>query len=204
MDKALQIRSNIMKFEATALFANVKSAIDAERWYYFREARRQGFSYQLGQSISPYRADIHFLYVFRDVITELYLEREAHVGNIGEDMWQMTFASIEGKAQASLLTDNLLALKEKGYYIPNGNENLERQMNFSLGLYGECLMQIVVRFPTDKAPFQCFCEVMDHIDGINSQTPIDFKSIMEKQNASNNHASDDDDIIMFGDWQTWK
>lgn len=199
MEKNLAIRSKIMKFEATALFAGVRAEIESDRWFFFREARCQGFAYNVAQSISPYRASISFTYVFRGISTVVYLEREAHVGNIGENLWTLSFASIEGKTQALMIADNLQGLKEYGYYIPNGNENLERQMNFSLGLYGACLMHVDVKFPIDRQPLQCFCDVMDHIDQRNSN--LNLKEIQEGLNDS---SDEDEDYVMMGDWQTWK
>lgn len=202
MDKNLAVRSKLMKFEATALFAGVRAEIESDRWFYFREARRQEFSYSLGQNISPYRASLNFTYVFQNISSVVYLEREAHVGNIGEDLWTLSFASIEGKTQALVIANALAELNEKGYYIPNGNENLERQMNFSLGLYGSCLMHVDVKFPTDRPPLDCFCEVMDCIDQKNSQQNLDLKYVQEEINAPS--ADDEDDILIMGDWQTWK
>lgn len=201
MDKKLAILSNLMKFEATALFAGVRAEVESDRWFFFQEARRQNFAYNIGQSISPYRASINFTYVFHNISCVVYLEREAHVGNVGEDMWTLSFASIEGKTQALKIANSLQSLKDKGYYIPNGNENLERQMNFSLGLYGACLMHVDVKFPIDRPPLQCFCEVMDCIDTMNSD--VDFKSAMQEI-ANNNSDDDGDDYVMMGDWQTWK
>lgn len=190
-----------MKFEATALFAGVRAEIDSDRWNFFSEARKQGFAYNVGQSVSPYRASINFTYVFQNITTVVYLEREAHVGNVGEDLWTLSFASIEGKTQASVIADNLVGLKEKGYYIPNGNENLERQMNFSLGLYGACIMHVDVKFPIDRPPLQCFCEVMDYIEAQNNN--VDFKAVQEEINNANS-SDDEDDLVIMGDWQTWK
>lgn len=190
-----------MKFEATALFAGVRAEIDSDRWNFFSEARKQGFAYNVGQSVSPYRASINFTYVFQNITTVVYLEREAHVGNVGEDLWTLSFACIEGKTQASVIADNLVGLKEKGYYIPNGNENLERQMNFSLGLYGACIMHVDVKFPIDRPPLQCFCEVMDYIEAQNNN--VDFKAVQEEMNNANS-SDDEDDLVIMGDWQTWK
>lgn len=195
MDKALAIRSNLMKFEATALFAGVRAEIESDRWSFFSEAREQGYAYNVGQSISPYRASINFTYVFHNITTVVYLEREAHVGNVGENMWTLSFASIEGKAQAITIADNLQELKDKGYYIPNGNENLERQMNFSLGLYGACLMHVDVKFPIDRPALQCFCEVMDCIEARNAR--LDMSAITDDDDGT-------DDLVIMGDWQTWK
>jgi len=201
-NKTLAIRSNLMKFEATALFAGVRSEIESDRWFFFREARRNEFSLNVGQSISPYRASINFTYVYRSISTVVYLEREAHVGKIGENLWTLSFASIEGKTQASIIADAFQELKGKGYYIPNGNENLERQMNFSLGLYGSCIMHVDVKFPTERPALQCFCEVMDCIDKHNAEGTIDFGLIKNLQQEESQDS--DDDYIMFGDWQTWK
>ena len=203
MNKNLAIRSNLMKFEATALFAGVRAEIESDRWFFFCEARKLGFAYNIGQSISPYRASINFTYVFHNVSTVVYLEREAHVGNVGENLWTLSFASIEGKKQASLIADNLQGLKDKGYYIPNGNENLERQMNFSLGLYGACIMHVDVKFPIDRPALLCFCEVMDYLDQINTKENLDLKSVQDEMN-NNGNDDYDEDYVMMGDWQTWK
>ena len=116
------------------------------------------------------------------------------MGKIGEDMWMLSFSGIAGKAQAIMVADALQGLKDKGYYIPNGNENLERQMNFSLGLYGDCLMHVDVRFPIDRPALQCFVEVMDCIESQN--TRLDPQSL--------NDDDEDDQLVIMGDWQTWK
>ena len=194
MDKEQAIRSKLMKLEATALFAGVRAEIESEHWAYFSEARKQGFAYNMRQNISPYRASLNFNYVFRNISMIVYLEREAHVGKIGEDMWMLSFSGIAGKAQAIMVADALQGLKDKGYYIPNGNENLERQMNFSLGLYGDCLMHVDVRFPIDRPALQCFVEVMDCIESLN--TRLDPQSL--------NDDDEDDQLVIMGDWQTWK
>ena len=183
-----------MKLEATALFAGVSAEIESEHWAYFRDARKQGFAYNMRQNISPYRASLNFTYVFHNISMIVYLEREANVGKIGEDMWMLSFSGIAGKAQSIMVADALQDLKDKGYYIPNGNENLERQMNFSLGLYGDCLMHVDVRFPIDRPALQCFVEVMDCIESQN--TKLDPQSL---------HDDDEDDqLVIMGDWQTWK
>ena len=194
MDKEQAIRSKLMKLEATALFAGVSAEIESEHWAYFRDARKQGFAYNMRQNISPYRASLNFTYVFRNISMIVYLEREAHVGKIGEDMWMLSFSGIAGKAQSIMVADALQDLKDKGYYIPNGNENLERQMNFSLGLYGDCLMHVDVRFPIDRPALQCFVEVMDCIESQN--TRLDPQSL--------NDDDEDDQLVIMGDWQTWK
>lgn len=200
MDKQLAIKSKLMKFEAVALFAGVRAEIESERWQYFREARKQDFPYSLAQNISAYRASLNFTYVYQDISTIVYLEREAHIGKPGENLWTLSFSCIEGKTQALVIANALSELKEKGYYIPNGNENLERQMNFSLGLYGSCLMHVDILFPTHLTPLSCFCEVMDCIEQKNSLRTQNLKAIMERDNV----IDDDDDILIMGDWQTWK
>ena len=194
MDKEQAIRSKLMKLEATALFAGVSAEIESEHWAYFRDARKQGFAYNMRQNISPYRASLNFTYVFHNISMIVYLEREANVGKIGEDMWMLSFSGIAGKAQSIMVADALQDLKDKGYYIPNGNENLERQMNFSLGLYGDCLMHVDVRFPIDRPALQCFVEVMDCIESQN--TKLDPQSL--------NDDDEDDQLVIMGDWQTWK
>ena len=194
MDKEQAIRSKLMKLEATALFAGVSAEIESEHWAYFRDARKQGFAYNMRQNISPYRASLNFTYVFHNISMIVYLEREANVGKIGEDMWMLSFSGIAGKAQSIMVADALQGLKDKGYYIPNGNENLERQMNFSLGLYGDCIMHVDVRFPIDRQALQCFVEVMDCIESQN--TKLDPQSL---------HDDDEDDqLVIMGDWQTRK
>ena len=194
MDKEQAIRSKLMKLEATALFAGVSAEIESEHWAYFRDARKQGFAYNMRQNISPYRASLNFTYVFHNISMIVYLEREANVGKIGEDMWMLSFSGIAGKAQSIMVADALQGLKDKGYYIPNGNENLERQMNFSLGLYGDCIMHVDVRFPIDRQALQCFVEVMDCIESHN--TRLDPQSL--------NDDDEDDQLVIMGDWQTWK
>ena len=194
MDKEQAIRSKLMKLEATALFTGVRAEIESEHWAYFRDARKQGFAYNMRQNISPYRASLNFTYVFHNISMIVYLEREANVGKIGEDMWMLSFSGIAGKAQSIMVADALQDLKDKGYYIPNGNENLERQMNFSLGLYGDCLMHVDVRFPIDRQALQCFVEVMDCIESHN--TRLDPQSL--------NDDDEDDQLVIMGDWQTWK
>mgnify|MGYP003309827821 CR=1 FL=1 len=76
MDKQLAIKSKLMKFEAVALFAGVRAEIESERWQYFREARKQDFPYSLAQNISAYRASLNFTYVYQDISTIVYLERD--------------------------------------------------------------------------------------------------------------------------------
>ena len=192
-------RSNLLKFEATILFTQIKNQLDSSRWFFFDEARRQGFSIQLSQSISPYRAYFHFRYVHGGILYDAYLEREAHVGEIGEDLWTLSFPGIEGKTQASLLREHLHPLRSEGYDIPNGEEYLDRQMNFSLGLFASCLMRVDVRFPITTAPFPAFCRVMDLLESY-PHTTIQYATLEAPPQEDDDDAPD----LMLGDWQTWK
>lgn len=199
-DKDFAKRSNLLKFEAMMLFTQIKNQLGSSRWFFFDEARRQGFSLQLSQNISPYRASLHFRYVHRGVLYDAYLEREAHVGVIGENLWTLSFPGIEGKTQALLLREHLSPLRAKGYDIPNGEEYLDRQMNFSLGLYASCLMRVDAHFPTTSKPFDAFCMVMDHLEQYETRQPIDFHAL-ERESMTDEEETPE---MMTGDWQTWK
>lgn len=205
-DQAKQ--SNLMKLEAMALFAAVKAHASTRRWWYFSEMQRVGRPVRLEQSISPYRASLSWNYLFLGIDCQVFLEREALLGRPGEDLWVLSFSGIEGKDHAATLHDHLKPLQQQGFYIPNGNENLERQMNFSLGLYGACLMHVDVHFPADRPPLPCFLQVMDLIETSNrtGSAPIErILSQLDEKRASLLAADEDEnpDIIM-GDWQTWK
>lgn len=200
-------RTAIMKMEAMSLFAQIRSQANGDRWWYFREMRQLGRAVRLDQSISPYRASLHWDYVFRGIECQIYLEREAHVGQLGEDMWTLSISGIEGKVKALTLQDYLKPLQSEGYYIPNGNENLERQMNFSLGLYGACLMHVDVKFPMDQPPVPCALHVLDLLEKANSEYEKPLEEILtDLENERKENASDEeeDPDIMMGDWQTWK
>ena len=208
MDKDQAKRSNLMKLEAMALFAAVKAHAMSPRWWYFSEMQRIGRGVRLEQSISPYRASLHWDYLFLGIDCQVFLEREAHVGKPGEDRWNLSFSSIEGKAHAQVIEEHLKPLQERGFYIPNGNENLDRQMNFSLGLYGACLMRVDVHFPIDRPPLPSLLEVMDLAETVNRQksAPIEqLLAVLDAKRASllSQDEEEDPDIIM-GDWQTWK
>lgn len=192
-------RSNLLKLEATILFTQIRNQLESSRWFYFEEARRQTFAIQLSQSISPYRASLHFRYVHGGSLYDAYLEREAHVGAIGENLWTLSFPGIEGKTQASLLRDHLAPLRSEGYDIPNGEEYLDRQMNFSLGLYASCLMRVDVRLPISHAPFAAFCRIMDHLESYPNEH-LDYASLVDAQGD----VEESDTDLMLGDWQTWK
>jgi len=193
-------RSNLLKLEATILFTQIRNQLETSRWFFFDEARRQGFSIQLSQSISPYRASMHFRFIHGGNLYDAYLEREAHVGQIGEDLWTLSFPGIEGKTQALQLREHLAPLREKGFDIPNGEEYLDRQMNFSLGLYASCLMRVDVKFPISQPPFPCFCQILDHLEQFESHLTINYHELERSSQTDEEDAPD----ILFGDWQTWK
>lgn len=201
-------RSAIMKMEAMTLFANLRAQANTNRWWYFREMRAIGYPVRLDQSISSYRASIHWDYIFRGIECQIFVEREAHVGNIGENLWTISFCGIEGKNKALTLHEMLKPLQEEGYYIPNGNENLERQMNFSLGLYGACLMHVDIKFPIDRQPVECALHVLDTIEKSNETYKMPLAEILEllaeEKNKSQSTDEEEDPDIIMGDWQTWK
>lgn len=201
-------RSSLMKLEAMALFAAVRAQAATPRWWYFAEMRRVGRPVRLDQSISPYRASLYWNYLFLGIDCQVYLEREAHIGQLGEDRWILSFSSIEGKAHAQLLQERLKPLQDSGFYIPNGNENLDRQMNFSLGLYGACLMRVDVHFPIDRPPLPSLMQVMDLLENDNRNNSSTIEEILaqiDEQRASALAQDEDEDPdIMMGDWQTWK
>jgi len=199
MNESLK-RSNLLKLEATILFTQIRNQLESSRWFFFDEARRQGFPIQLTQSISPYRASLHFRLVHAGILYDAYLEREAHVGQMSEDLWTLSFPGIEGKTQALLLREHLSSLREWGFDIPNGEEYLDRQMNFSLGLYASCLMRVDVKFPIKQPPFACFCQVMDLLNQLDTSQTCDFHRLEQSAQTDEEDAPD----ILFGDWQTWK
>lgn len=208
MNKEQSIQSAVMKMEAMALFAGVRAQAATDRWWYFSEMRRVGRSVRLEQSISPYRASLFWSYIFRGIDCMVYLEREAHMGRPGEDVWKLSFSQIEGKVSALTLQDHLKPLQQEGFYIPNGNENLERQMNFSLGLYGACLMHVDVHFPTNQPPLPSLMKVMDLLEARNKEFSATIEPILNeidnKRALAQQQDEDEDPDIIMGDWQTWK
>lgn len=199
--------SNLMKLEAASLFAAIRAHASTDRWWYFRSMRELGYVVRIDQSISPFRASLHCDYMMGGIECQLFLEREAHVGRLGDDMWSLSFSGIEGKVHALTIQDQLRPLQQEGYYIPNGNENLERQMNFSLGLYGACLMHVDVKFPVQQPPLPCALHVLDVIDQANQRlTPSLPAALMalEQQRQAISQQDDEDPDIIMGDWQTWK
>lgn len=203
LDKENAKRSNLLKFEATMLFTQIKNQLESSRWFFFEEARRQAFTIQYSRSISPYRASMHFRYAHCGVLYDAYLEREAHVGRTDECMWTLSFPGIEGKTNAQRLRDHLQTLRTEGFDIPNGEEYLDRQMNFSLGLYGACLMHVEVRFPPSGNAFACFCRIMDELQGHDDTFPADLNA-MSKGQADEDADEANDELLIMGDWQTWK
>lgn len=205
--KEMARRSNLLKFEATMLFTQIKAQIASERWHFFRLARREHYAVRIEQQMSPYRASLQFTYVFAGISITAFLEREAHVGNVGDDLWILSLSGIEGKAQAAELVRHLQPLRASGFGIPNGDDNLERQMNFSLGLYGECLMHVDVHFPLSRPPFECCCQVIDHLEQLNASLMPSLHDVIEAERKAEEAESDDDltdEYIIYGDWQTWK
>lgn len=200
-------RTTLMKMEAMSLFANIRAQANTERWWYFRELKALGKPVRIEQSISPYRASLYCDYIYKGIVCQLFLEREAHVGNLGENLWTLSFCGIEGKVKALTLQEALKPLQAEGYYIPNGNENLERQMNFSLGLYGACLMHVDIKFPIDQPPLTCALHVLDIIDQSNATDSDPISLILDrlyKEKANHPTSDDEESDIMMGDWQTWK
>lgn len=201
-------QTNLMKLEAMALFASVRAQANTDRWWYFSQRRALQKPVRIDQSISAFRASLFFDYIFCGIECQVFLEREAHVGKFGENMWSISISGIEGKVNALTLHDHLKPLQNEGYYIPNGNENLERQMNFSLGLYGACLMHVDVKFPTHKQPIECALHVLDTLESANAQlsAPLEETLAAIELKHSLQQLSDEDDNpdIIMGDWQTWK
>lgn len=208
MDKDQAKQSSLMKLEAMALFAGVRAHTSTDRWWYFAEMRRVGRPVRLDQSLSPYRASLYWNYLFLGIDCQVYLEREALIGRPGEDMWKLSFSGIEGKVHALTLQDHLKPLQQEGFYIPNGNENLERQMNFSLGLYGACLMHVDVHFPTNQPPLPCVLRVLDLLEADNRSQSLPIEQLLqaldERRASLLAQDEEEDPDVMMGDWQTWK
>lgn len=200
--------SLLLKLEATSLFASVRAHADHGRWWYFSQMQQLGRPVRLDQSISPYRASLNWDYLFCGIDCQVFLEREVHESRLGENLWHLSFSGIEGKVNALAIHDHLKPLQAEGYYIPNGNENLERQMNFSLGLYGACLMHIDVRFPATQPPLPCVLRVLDLLEQHNQQdhTPLSqhLADLDQRRAQLMQQDADQDPDIMMGDWQTWK
>lgn len=201
-------RTNLMKLEAMSLFSSIRAFSGTSRWWYFAEMQKLGRTIRLEQSISPYRASLHWDYIFCGIECQIYLEREAHVGNVGDDLWCLSFSGIEGKVHSLTIQEHLKALSSEGFYIPNGNENLERQMNFSLGLYGDCMMHVDVHFPLHQPPLACALQILDLIDRENQASTPSLDALLQEldtKKTANPDTDDSDSIdLIMGDWQTWK
>lgn len=208
MDQKEQAKkSNLMKLEAMALFTSFRAQASSNRWWYFSEMKRIGHPIKLEQNISQFRACLYWDYIFAGIDCQVYLESDARSSLSGVNCWQLSFSGIEGKDHALIIEEHLKSFRSKGYYIPNGNENLERQMNFSLGLYGSCLMHVDIHFPSDQKPLPCLLEILDWLETINQRETPDLsqalKTIETKRVSLLTNEEEDPDIIM-GDWQTWK
>lgn len=201
-------RTALMKLEASALFANVKAQASGSRWWYFEQMRILGHEVRIEQRISAYRASLSFDYQFCGIECMIFLEKESTIGRLGENTWMVSISGIEGKVKALTIADALKPLQAEGYYLPNGNENLERQMNFSLGLYGACMMHVDIHFPSDKAPLPCFVRFMDLMDAINRERTDSLEQNIKEAEMRQQESVDDsdpfEDDVMMGDWQTWK
>lgn len=173
MTHAEQIQSKLLRMEATALFAQIEQAIGPCQ-----------------HSISDYRAYLYAPRQIGNIPVDMYIEREAHIGQVGENWWVMNL-EIEGKERETELLRLLEPLRTEGYYVGTGSENLDRQMRFSLGLYGAAQMRLYVS-PALSMP------VFDSL----------LRLVAMTQPASVTDAEDDDygfdDGVLFGDWQTWK
>lgn len=198
--------SNLMKLEAVAVFAALRAQADSPRWWYFRQCRALQRPVRINQSLSPYRASLFFDYLCCGIECQVYIEREPHIECLGDNVWHINLSGIEGKAHAQTLHKQLKGLQDEGYYIPNGNENLERQMNFSLGLYGACLMQIDLQMPRHQPPLASILHVLDVLEEANERLSPPLHELFEAQNARLQAQHDDEDNpdIIMGDWQTWK
>lgn len=207
-DKDQAKRTNLMKLEAMSLFTGIRAHTGSARWWYFNEMRRMGLPVRLDQSLSAYRASLHWDYVMCGIDCQVFVEREALIGNWGEDLWSISISGIEGKLNAQTIQEQLKGLKAEGFELPDGNENLERQMNFSLGLYGACLMHVDVKFPIHQPPLPCAMRVLDVLDAANQnwtkETGIPLEEIIRNRNANLTKDDEEDPDIIMGDWQTWK
>ena len=73
-------------------------------------------------------------------------------------------------------------------------------MNFSLGLYASCLMNIEVKFPIRVAPFSAFCRIFDYLEQYEDHKPTQYRKLEADTQQSESDAPD----MLMGDWQTWK
>ncbi len=191
MDKSTQIASKLLRMEANALFATVQVHTNCDQWWFFAEARAAHLPIPMDKHISDYRAWMSIDYQLCSIPVSLYLERELH------QSWTFTI-HVEGKANEKLILEWLTDLTKEGFDIGDGNENLTRQMNFSLGLYGACLMHIVLYPPQDKSVMDSTMALLNYLDSINRAHPQKISIATEDDDYGF------DDNVLFGDWQTWK
>lgn len=173
MTHAEQIQSKLLRLEATALFAQIEQAIGP-----------------CTHSISDYRAYLYAPRQIRGIAVDMYIEREAHIGLASENRWTMNL-EIEGKERETELLRLLEPLHAEGYSVGSGSENLDRQMRFSLGLYGAAQMRLSISPALTMPVFPSILRLVSLTDAIISTDPHD-----------DDYGFDDD--VLFGDWQTWK
>lgn len=174
MTHAEQIQSKLLRMEATALFAQIEQQIGP-----------------CTHSISDYRAYLYAPRLIADIPVDMYIEREAHIGQVGENWWVMNL-EIEGKERETELLRWLEPLRQEGFYVGTGSENLDRQMRFSLGLYGAAQMRLYVSPDLHMPVFQSVLRLI---------------SLTQAPSGTPSAPDDDygfDDGVVFGDWQTWK
>lgn len=174
MTHAQQIQSKLLRMEATALFARIEE--------------------RMGQtcvhSISDYRAYVYLPMTLSGIPVELYLEREAHIGSVGENRWNYHF-EVEGRQHKTDLLAVLDGLRSRGYELTSGSENLDRQMRFSMGLYGACQMSLTVRPDIHSEAIGAALGLLDFLLPLRTETTV-------------TNEEDDFPDLIFGDWQTWK
>lgn len=173
MTRDEQIQSKLLRMEATALFAQIEQAIGS-----------------CTHSISDYRAYLYAPRQISGIPVDMYIEREAHIGKAGENWWVMNL-EIEGKERETELLRALEPLRAEGYYVGTGSENLDRQMRFSLGLYGAAQMRLYIS-PALTMPV--FASVLRLVNLTEVPTTA----------GSDDEDYGFDDGVLFGDWQTWK
>lgn len=169
-----QIQSKLLRMEATALFAQIEQAIGP-----------------CTHSISDYRAYLYAPRQIEGVPVDMYIEREAHIGKVGENWWVMNL-EIEGKERETELLRRLEPLRQEGYYVGVGSENLDRQMRFSLGLYGAAQMRLYISPALTMPAFASMLRLVALTEPPSSQ----------EQESDDDYAFDDG--LILGDWQTWK
>jgi len=198
-EKERQIQSKLLRMEAQAVFSCMEESIRGDRWWFFREARRVGYPYRVDKSMSDYRSWMRMDYWICGIPVDIYLEREIHQERVGKNQWTCSIY-VEGKGRETELQNHLQPLKELGYEVGSGNENLERQMNFSLGLYGACQMHVIIYPRADSSAIGSMMTLFDFLDEKNRNVGMPLRS--REQDDANEY--DFDDNVIFGDWQTWK